>query len=221
MHAKPLTSYAARARIGETGKMVARGQWPYITPEEYLRREKDSDTKHEYIDGVVVAMSGVSDQHDGIANSIAGELYSRLRPAGCRGYTSNMRVRLNNSNRYYYPDYTIVCGKPKIEVLQGVDSLLNLSVIFELLSPSTERQDRSEKWTAYQRTESLTSYILVYQDQPHIEVFSRTSDSADWEFSEALELEATIHILPVGCHLALAQIYADVEFAQSGVTDPA
>jgi Uma2 family endonuclease len=192
--------------------MVAYAKWHYITPEEYLRREKVAETRSEYIDGEIVAMAGASDQHDAIANSIGGELYSHLRPAGCRGYTSNMRVRLNVHNRYYYPDYTIVCGKPEFEVVDGVDSLRNPSVIFEILSPSTERTDRIEKWMAYKRLESLSTYILIRQERPFAEIYSRTPDLLEWQRDEAVGLEGKIYLAPIGYELTLAQIYADVEF---------
>jgi Uma2 family endonuclease len=192
--------------------MVAHAKWPYITPEEYLRREKEAETKSEYIDGVIVAMAGGSKEHDAIAFTLVGETYPHLRTAGCSGHTSNMRVRMYASNRYYYPDYTIVCGEPKYEIIHGVDSLLNPSVIIEIVSPSTERTDRIEKWMAYKRLESLNTYILIHQDRPFVEIYSRTPDLLEWQQSEVVGLEAAIYLAPIAYELTLAQIYADVEF---------
>jgi Uma2 family endonuclease len=149
--------------------MVAQYKWPYITPEEYLRCEKGSDTKHEYIDGVIVAMAGASPEHINITMNLTVALDPHLDSAGCNGYASDMRVRVGYANCYYYPDYVTVCNKPDFDSIQGLSTLLNPSVIIEVLSRSTERVDLVEKWLAYRQLESLNMYLLVHQDKPLVE----------------------------------------------------
>jgi Uma2 family endonuclease len=125
-----------------------------------------------------------------------------------------MRVRVTQSNRYYYPDYTVVCGEPQFEVLQGVDSLLNPGLIVEILSVSTSRLDRGEKWLAYQQIESLNTYLMVYQDRPRIEAYVRNSSTDDWEQITVDGIEATLTLASIGCSIPLARIYKNVAFPE-------
>src|SRR5690348_8882993 len=92
-------------------RMVAHPQKPYITPQEYLEGERTAETRSEYHNGVVVAMSGASPEHNTITFNLAGELRTQLKGKPCRGFASDMRVRLSERSRYYYPDVTVVCGE--------------------------------------------------------------------------------------------------------------
>jgi Uma2 family endonuclease len=130
-----------------------------------------------------------------------------------------MRTRVLASNRYYYPDYTIVCGKPRFEVLEGVDSLLNPTIIFEILSESTKRLDRAEKWLAYQQLDSLSTYVLVHQDRPLVEVYRRDPATGDWDIVSVDGLESTLSLPAISGEVMLAQLYANVEFPQRGADD--
>lgn len=200
----------------EQQTMVAHESWFYVSPEEYLRREKEAGTKSEYINGIIVGMAGESDRHAAIQMSLYGETYAYLRRAGCRGYSADMRVRIKAANCYYYPDFAIVCGKPDIENLQGVDSIRNPNIIFEILSPSTERVDRIEKFSAYKTLSSFTTYVLIHQDRPAVEVYTRVTASQEWTGSEVTGIEQTFHLDSIQCDLALALIYADLAFEQAG-----
>src|SRR5438105_575412 len=135
--------------------MVAYAKKPYITPEEYLQRERDAVTKSEYWDGVIVAMSGGSPAHNTIAFNIAGELKPQLEGGTCRGFSSDQRVQVRACNRYFYPDASVVCGRPQYENIDGVLSLQNPVLIVEVLSDSTEKADRGEKMRCYQMLGSL------------------------------------------------------------------
>src|SRR5579859_4604384 len=122
--------------------MVAQTKPCYITPEEYLRRERNAETKSEYYDGVIVAMAGASPEHNIIAANVIIQLNAQLRDRGCIPFTGDLRVRVDACNRYFYPDTTLVCGQPTYQMLEGLRSLLNPALIVEVLSDSTAAQDR-------------------------------------------------------------------------------
>ena len=148
-----------------------------ITPEEYLAAEECAEYKSEFYDGEVFAMVGATSAHVTIAMNLGGSLYGQLKGKYCRGYGADMQVRVSPT-KYFYPDLSIVCGKP--EFLDATErSLLNPQVIFEILSESTERFDRGLKFHAYAAMESLTDYVLVEQDKPRMEHFTR-QPSGDW-----------------------------------------
>ena len=114
---------------------------PFLTPQEYLARERQAETKSEYLRGEVFAMSGASRGHNLIATNVAGELRQRLRERDCEVYQGDMRVKVSPTGLYTYPDVTVVCGEPEFEDAD-VDTLLNPKVLVEVLSPSTADYDR-------------------------------------------------------------------------------
>ena len=117
----------------------------HLSPAEYLEIERAAEWKSEYYEGEMFGMAGTSKEHATIAYNVAGELHSRLKGGECRGFIADMRVHIEQSGLYTYPDIAIVCGKP--EFLDGsFDTLLNPVVIIEILSPSTEAYDRGEKF---------------------------------------------------------------------------
>jgi Uma2 family endonuclease len=194
--------------------MVAYAKWPYITPEEYLRREKEAETKSEYIDGVIVAMAGASRSHIRITMNLTIELDPHLERAGCEGYASDMRVRVQVSNRYYYPDVAIACGEPEFDTTLGLDALLNPSLIIEVLSRSTDRADHAEKWLAYRQLESLNTYILVHQDRTYVEMYDRDNATGTWEYTDVTGLGSSLKLSSLGCEIPLARIYRRVVLRQ-------
>jgi Uma2 family endonuclease len=111
--------------------------------------------------------------------------------------------------RYAYPDLTVVCGESRFEDAEQ-DTLLNPTVIFEVLSPSTEARDRGEKWGRYRQMPSLQQYVLVSQSQPLVEVFTRSGDV--WTFHDARGLDKAVDLSSIGVALPLAEIYARVVF---------
>ena len=112
----------------------------YLTPEEYLAFERKATTKHEYLSGEIVAMSGASFAHNFITGDIFGELRAQLRGGRCKAATSDMRVKVSKMGSYFYPDVVIFCSEPQAEDSRS-DTLLNPTVIIEVLSPSTEARD--------------------------------------------------------------------------------
>lgn len=192
--------------------MTAVHNTPYISPEEYLQAEQIRESKSEYYDGAIVAMSGVSPAHNDITVNLIVELRPGVRSSNCRLYTGDMRVHVPKCNHYYYPDISIACGAPMFQQLAGVKTLENPVVIVEVLSPSTELLDRGDKFTCLQTIDWLQTYVLVSQDRPHIEWFTR-QDSGEWFYDTVEGLDSVLEFPSIGCRVSLADIYAQVEFA--------
>lgn len=185
---------------------------PYITEEMYLQRERTSLEKYEYYDGEVYAMAGASEQHNIIAMNVAALLHTHLRGRSCRAYPSDMRVKVIQTGLYTYPDFTIVCGQSQFIDPEKRDTLLNPTVIVEILSPSTERYDRGLKFQHYRTIESLCEYILIAQDRCHIERFTRQENN-EWVLSEAIGIEGSIPIASIQALMRLEDVYEQVALA--------
>ena len=185
----------------------------YLSPEEYLAFERRAETKHEYVDGVLVAMVGGSPTHSQIAMNAGVALAVQLRGRPCIVYNSDLKVGIAKLRAYAYPDVTVICGTPQFGENER-DVLLNPLVIVEVLSPSTEHYDRTGKFLRYQRIPNFAEYLLIAQDKPLVELCSRQPDGM-WEWLKVECLEATIAIPSLDCTLALADIYNNVEFADA------
>jgi Uma2 family endonuclease len=182
----------------------------YISPEEYLELERQAETKSEYFNGQIFAMSGASEPHNVITVNLTREISTQLRGRPCRMYSNDMRVLVDDTGLYTYPDAVVVCGE-RILLDGHKDTLLNPSVIIEVLSPSTERYDRGEKFAHYRHLESLTDYLLIAQDRPRVEHFTKLGNQ-EWVMRVMEELDAIIPILSINCELNMAFIYEDVDF---------
>ena len=185
-------------------------QKSYLTAEEYLVLERQAETKSEYIDGEMVAMTGGTSEHSLVTMNVGGLLWQQLRQGSCRVYTGDLRVRILAADVYYYPDLSVVCGEPCFEE-GNRDNLLNPILIVEVLSPSTESYDRGGKFQNYQTLQSLQEYVLVSQNQPRVEHFLR-QDGHVWLYTDVSGLDNTASLSSIGCQLPLADIYARVEF---------
>ena len=179
----------------------------YFTPEEYLALERKAHCKNEYLDGQIIAMAGASSEHNLIVGDIFYGLYPELRQRGCLVYTSDMRVRPSPRDAYVYPDVVVVCGEPQFED-EAFDTLLNPIVIVEVLSPSTEAYDRGEKFTRYKQLPSLKEYVLVSQDNVHVEHHRR--HGAQWILSHYRTLEEVLPLSSIECEVPLRDIYARI-----------
>lgn len=188
----------------------------YLTPAEYLAFERQSDIKHEYFRGDLFAMAGASRQHVRIAVNATIVLGNQLARRGCDVFNSDMRVKVSPTGLYTYPDLAIVCGRPRFEDKE-LDTLLNPSVIIEILSKSTEAYDRGEKFAQYRMLETLTDYLLISQTRPHIERFTR-QEGGLWLLSESIGLDAVMPIESIQCQLPLAEVYDRVEFEEASST---
>jgi len=188
-------------------------QKPRYTAEEYLALERSAEYKSELVNGQIYAMSGASREHNLIAGNVFGELRSQLKGKPCEAYTSDMRVRVSDTGMYTYPDVTVACGEPRFED-DHVDTLLNPTVIVEVLSPSTEAYDRGEKFAHYRRLASLSDYVLVSQDKARVEHFARhPGDPSLWEFAEISGLDGVLRLASIACEVTLRDVYDRVEFS--------
>lgn len=181
---------------------------PSLSPEEYLLRERAAEYKSEYVAGEVRAMTGASRAHVLIAANLVRELGSQLRRRPCETYGTDIRVKVSRTRDYVYPDVTVVCGEPQLED-EHFDTLLNPTLIVEVLSPSTAGYDRGEKWEMYRRIPSLKDYLLVSQGEPRVERYARQGEGL-WLFSETSGLDSVLRLDSIGCTLALRDVYERV-----------
>ena len=178
---------------------------PVVSSETYLRFERDSETRHEFLDGVVYAMAGESPDHSTICFNLAAIIGPQLRDKPCRGFSPNMKVRAGLGGLYAYPDL-MIGGEAKFHDKHG-DVLLNPLVIFEVLSPSTEKYDRGEKFRRYRiQIESLQDYVMVSQDQPRFEHHHRQTDGA-WTSIQVNGLDGVLVLSSIDCRIPLAEVY--------------
>jgi|WetSurMetagenome_2_1015567.scaffolds.fasta_scaffold14528_3 Uma2 family endonuclease len=183
----------------------------YITPEEYLMFEREAlDQRHEYFDGEIFAMSGASFRHTLISSAITGIFYNQLHGRNCSAVSSDLRVKIPDTGLYTYPDIVVVCGEPEFED-QVFDTLLNPVVIIEILSKSTENYDRGKKFENYRKIKSLQEYLLISQEEIHIEHYQR-QDNNVWTFKEYTLPEEKIILSSINAQLVLADIYAKITF---------
>ncbi len=181
------------------------------TPEEYLIKERDSDFKSEYRNGDIVAMPGASRQHNLITVNISSGLHIQLLDHPCEVYTNDMRVKVSGTGLYTYPDVVVVCDEPHFED-NNFDTLLNPTVIVEVLSPSTETYDRNEKFASYQTLVSLQEYVLVSQNNRNVEQYIRKGK--EWSLSVFRSVEDVMQLASIECKLALRAIYAKVKLVE-------
>ena len=186
----------------------------YLTPEQYLARERKTDTKHEYHNGQIVAMSGASFAHNIITTNITTALNNELVGSDCIVVASDMCVRTSPDTSYFYPDVVVVCGEPQFED-NTFDVLLNPVLIVEVLSPSTADYDRGEKFEHYKQLISLQEYIIVSQDRVHIEHYLRFGKQ--WVLTEFRAPENVLPLPSVEGALVLQDIYARVKFRENSL----
>jgi len=179
------------------------------TPEEYLALERKADYRSEYFAGEIIAMSGASERHNLIVGNVFVVLYAQLRNRLCKVYASDLRVKVNPIGLYTYPDVVALCDEPQFDDDQK-DTLLNPTVLIEVLSPSTEAYDRGGKFEHYRKLSSVTEYVLISQEKPHVEHYVRQPDN-QWLLSEASGLPDTIQLPSINCILALSEVYEKVE----------
>jgi Uma2 family endonuclease len=181
-----------------------------VTPEDYLAFERASEEKHEYYAGEIFAMTGASTNHNRIVGSTYAALYAQLRERPCDILANDMRVKVPATGLYTYPDISILCEEPQFEDSE-VDTLLNPTVIIEVLSPSTEAYDRGKKFQHYRTIPSFQEYLLISQDNVRVEHYRRQGNDK-WEMADAHTLDATITLPSVNCTLRLSDIYEKAQF---------
>jgi Uma2 family endonuclease len=173
-----------------------------------LSIERRAEIKSEYLNGEIFAMVGASREHNLIVANLTRELSQQLKGKPCELYPNDMRVRIPATGLYTYPDVVVVCGEPSFED-EHVDTLLNPTLIIEVLSASRESYDRGKKFSHYQTVVSLVEYLLVTQDEYRVEQFVKQSD-AHWLYSDARTREGALALTSIQCVLALKEVYDKV-----------
>lgn len=177
------------------------------TPQEYLAWEQDQPTKHEYLDGEIFDLAGASAEHNDICANLLRELGNVLLDKPCRPRGSDQRVHIPETGLYTYPDALVVCGTPEYEDDKRL-TLLNPTVIVEVLSESTESYDRGKKFRHYRSIPSLRDYLLVSQDDVWVEHYVRATDG-NWVLHDTLP-GGTIALASCGVELRVARLYLNV-----------
>ncbi len=179
-----------------------------LTLDEYFALERESEERHEFLDGEVVAMGGASWNHGQLGGNLFFALRSRL-PRGCSLQTNDQRVHIPSTGLYTYPDLVALCEPPQFQDDTTFDTLLNPRVLVEILSPSTESYDRTTKFDHYRTIPCLREYILVAQDERKVQHYRRQDDSQRWEFVE-IKGTGVLDVTSIGVEVSLDEIYAGV-----------
>ena len=172
---------------------------------EYLRVDAESSVKHEFLDGMILAMAGGSPDHAALAMAVGAALNRQLEGKKCRVYSADLRIRVLATGFAGYPDVTVVCDKLALDP-EDANTATNPAVVVEILSPSTEQYDRGEKLQQYQRIASLVHVVLVSHDEKRIDVWSRSGDG--WQVATARGGER-VELESVGCVLDTNDVYRD------------
>jgi Uma2 family endonuclease len=184
-----------------------------LTPEEYLEIERKAEFKSEYYQGEMFAMAGAGWEHNMITADVIFALWPQVRSHQCSICPGDIRIRINATGLYTYADVVVVCGKPQFADNHR-DTVLNRTLIVEVLSRSSEAYDRGRKFDRYRSVESLAGYLMIASDRIHADLFTK-QPGGDWLLTAADRPEDTLHIESVGCRLKLSDAYL-----QSGLLAP-
>jgi len=180
-----------------------------ITPQEYRAFERQATEKHEFVDGIIYAMSGASKEHNFISSNITGELYLAFKKRPCVVCANDMRVKVNESD-YVYPDVVAVCGDAQFED-NTFDTLSNPTVIIEILSDSTERYDKGRKAELYRALPTMQDYVLISQTHCYMEHYHRQT-ATQWLFTIISQMDEKLTLPSVNVTIAVQDIYDKVSF---------
>lgn len=193
-------------------------QKTYMTVEEYLAFEEQSPIRHEYVDGAIYAMSGASKNHARIAGNIFSHLNALLYGKKCEPYIVDVKLKASSS-RYYYPDVVVTCEAaaedPEDEYL-----IIQPILIVEVLSPSTQRTDKVEKFNSYQQIPGLLEYIIVAQEEIKVEVYRHYKASDPWQGEVFTEINESLTFESIGLSLSLSDIYRRISFSTQSEGEP-
>ncbi|MEI8022048.1 MAG: Uma2 family endonuclease [Schlesneria sp.] len=186
-----------------------------LTPAEYLKIERAASYRNEYFRGQMFAMAGGSARHSRIKTNVLGYLNSRLKGQPCSTYDSDLRVKCP-TGLYTYPDASVLCGELEFDD-EHKDTVLNPTLLVEVLSKSTEAYDRGKKFDHYRTIPSLREYVLVSQDEPMVQRFVRNDDDT-WTLSAVSSLDQAATLSSIRIDLPLAEVYERVDFTPDDVS---
>ena len=183
-----------------------------FTEEQYLDFEEEALEKSEFFQGRIYAMAGGSPEHGEVSSNTIYALVKALQKQPCKVYSSDVRVKIANSTLYTYPDASVTCNKPELYLYKNTKTLMNPTLIVEVLSPTTEKYDRTGKFESYKSIPSFTNYLLISQDRAKVEHFVRQEDGT-WSCTVSEGLDATVKIDSLECDLPLSEIYLKVSLS--------
>lgn len=184
---------------------------PHMTEDEYLARERESEARHEYADGEIVAMSGASYRHIRVVSNLVRALFQAVGDGPCQVNFNDLKVRIEAASAYRYPDVVVICGEPEIaSESQGV--VTNPTLIFEVLSKSTQMIDRSDKLREYTQIPSLRAYVLIEQALPYVEQYQRRAESENWLYTTAEDMQGALAVPSLEATLDLEAVYQGITF---------
>lgn len=189
-----------------------------VNAADYLTFERGADERHQFVDGEIFAMAGESLAHSTINANLIVSLGSQLRGSPCRVLSPNMKIRSGPADArstkglFSYADVTVVCGEPRFHD-EHLDVLVNPKLIAEVLSPSTERFDRGDKFLRYSlHLDSFTDYVLVSTAAPRVEHFAREAGNR-WVYTSMAGIDGVLELPNLGCRLVLAELFDRVSLA--------
>lgn len=194
--------------------MTALPQKKKYTPAEYLALEEKAETKSEYWNGEIVAMSGAAINHQQIVANISRILGNKVY-GKCRVFPSEMKVWIKKRAKFFYPDITVICDNPEFYKKRR-DTIVNPKLIIEVLSKSTASFDKAEKFLSYQTLDSLEEYVLVSQEKTLVEQYVKREDG-NWVYQATIEIESSVTFPSVKATLSLNEIYDLVEFEEENL----
>jgi Uma2 family endonuclease len=180
------------------------------TIEEYLEMEKASTVKHEYFQGEVVAMSGATFNHNLIFSNVFGPLFFKLKGSKCIPFGSDMRMNTPENTLFTYPDISIYCNEIK-HLSEDESTILQPTVIIEILSPSTKNYDKGKKFNLYKDIPSLKEYVMIDSSSVLIEAYY-INDEQHWALNKHEDISDTLNLVSMGFGVALTDIYNHVSF---------
>ena len=185
--------------------------YPKMSPTDFLEWERKQEYKHEYAGGEIFAMAGASINHNRILTNIIVSAGSYLKNKSCNIFPSDLRIAVKSKNSFFYPDATIICGEPQFDDDFIKDTVKNPTVIFEILSPSTEDYDIGKKLFFYMQIESLQQYIIIDSRTIHVRITTKMENGI-WKFAELTEKSDTIFINSIDLNASLENIYDGINF---------
>ena len=188
---------------------LAKQKPKFYSAKEYLSLERESEFRHEFINGEIYEMAGANKRHNLISKNLIYLIEAQIRERECSVYGSDMRIKIRSTEKYTYPDVVALCGPEEFEDA-AEDNLLNPSLIIEVLSKTTEAYDRGAKFAYYQSIESFREYVLITQEPFRVEQFVR-KDANTWTYFEFRSEDEVIKLNSIDCELTLRDIYHKVE----------
>lgn len=192
--------------------MATHPQTAIVTLDGFIAAAEAADERMEFVDGRIVSLSAPSLKHGLIAENVAFALRTRLRPS-CRVLSQGNLVAADGSDDTFVPDVTVFCGEAQLRKVRGADVLRNPVVLVEVLSPSTADYDHGRKWESYRGIPSLQHYLLVAQDQPRVEWYTRHGEHF-WHYAETIGVHGEIRLEALDVVISLAEVYEGVLAAE-------